>query len=336
MGQAEEYIQPFLRYLESEKRYSENTLIAYQTDIKAFFDFLCELDENKKKDNNETNDDETDENETNNNETDESVIQDGKIILKNISYTSIRAWMVRLNEGYGKHDPIIPRSINRKISSLKSFFKFHISEGNLTLNPMNKIISPKMKKRLPVFIKEADISNLSNSLNVATENWKSLNAAMIISLFYATGMRRSELIHLKDTDIDFSRRQIKVFGKGNKERNIPITLETIEQIKNYQQLKYKEFGSNEPELLLTEKGKKLYPKYVYLLVKKYLSTIPTLDKKSPHVLRHSFATHLMNNGAEINAVKELLGHSSLAATQVYMHNTIEKLKEVYQKAHPKA
>lgn len=300
MHQAEKYIQSFLNYLKYEKRYSVHTITAYKNDLETFWQYVFQ--------------------------------NYGETELTDISYQFVRSWLVAIKE----KDDLTSRSINRKISSLKSFFKFHIFTGNLKQNPMTRVISPKVSKRLPVFIKEEDISKLSQAAEAATEDWKSLNASMLISLFYSTGMRLSELIQLKETNIDFSRRQLKVLGKGNKERSIPITIETVEKIKNYQKLKYKEFGTIVPELLVTEKGKKLYPKYAYLLVKKQLSAIPTLDKKSPHILRHSFATHLMNNGAEINAVKELLGHSSLAATQVYTHNTIEKLKEVYKKAHPKA
>lgn len=299
MQQPENYIQSFINYLKYEKRYSQNTIIAYQRDLETFRDYLIK--------------------------------EYGEVSLDNISYQYVRSWLATI-----KQDDLTSRSINRKISSLKSFFKYQITTGNLRQNPMAKVITPKLSKRLPVFIREDDISALSQSMSVATEDWKSLNASMLVSLFYATGMRLSELIQLKEVNIDFSRRKIKVLGKGNKERSLPVTVETLKKIKNYQSLKYKEFGREVPELLVTEKGKKLYPKYAYLLVKKHLAVIPTLDKKSPHVLRHTFATHLMNNGAEINAVKELLGHSSLAATQVYTHNTIEKLKEVYKNAHPKA
>ncbi len=206
----------------------------------------------------------------------------------------------------------------------------------IEVSPMSKVISPKIGKRLPVFIKESETENLIDLLNNGTEDWKTLNAKMLISIFYATGMRLSELIGLKDKQVDFSRSQIKVLGKGSKERVIPVGMDIIEMIKEYQQLKKKEFNKVDDTLIVTEKGKKLYPKYAYLLVNKYLSGAGTLEKKSPHVLRHTFATHLMNNGADLNAVKELLGHSSLAATQVYTHNTIEKLKDVHKKAHPKS
>ena len=185
-------------------------------------------------------------------------------------------------------------------------------------------------------MKEEETRNMIHSLKTGTEDWTSLNTKMLILLFYATGMRLSELINLKETQIDAARRQIKVLGKGNKERIIPISPDLVKEIIEYIGFKKKEFENPVPHLLVTNKGKKLYPKYAYLLVNKALGEATTLSKKSPHVMRHTFATHLMNNGADLSAVKELLGHSSLAATQVYTHNTIEKLKDVYKKAHPKA
>jgi len=201
---------------------------------------------------------------------------------------------------------------------------------------MSKVVSPKISKRLPVFVKEEDTKRMVETLSQSTENWKTLNAKMLITVFYETGMRLSELINLKEKQIDFSKSQIKVLGKGNKERIIPVSKALIEIIRDYQQLKKKEFEHTEDVLLVTEKGGKIYPKYAYLLVNQVLGKASTLDKKSPHVLRHTFATHLMNNGADLNAVKELLGHSNLSATQIYTHNTIEKLKDVHKKAHPKA
>jgi integrase/recombinase XerC len=242
-----------------------------------------------------------------------------------------------------KEKNISSKTINRKISSLKSFFKYLIKTGVLEQTPMSKVITPKVNKRLPDFIKVEDADKLINSLR-NTEGWKGLNTKMLITLFYNTGMRLSELINLKEGQIDFGKKQIKVLGKGNKERIIPVSTEIITAIKNYIQYKRKEFDKmstghekSDDALLVTEKGKKMYPKYPYLVVKSFLgSEVKTLNKKSPHVLRHSFATHLSNNGANLNAIKELLGHSSLAATQVYTHNTIEKLKDVYKKAHPKA
>jgi len=292
-------IQSFLDYLKFEKRYSVHTLIAYQTDLTDFFDFL-----------------ESSFGISNSNE---------------ISHTLVRSWLAHLKE-----KDQTSRSINRKISTLKSFFKYYIRTGELKTSPMLQVITPKMMKRLPVFIKEAEAKKMIDTLNIATEDWKSLNAKMLVTLFYATGMRLSELVNLKDSQIDKGRSQIKVLGKGNKERIIPIPIPVMNDVKGYQQQKRKRFDTGAETLLVTEKGQKLYPKYAYLLVNKILGAASTLDKKSPHVLRHTFATHLMNNGANLNAVKELLGHSSLAATQVYTHNTIGKLKEVYKKAHPKA
>ncbi len=292
-------IQTFLDYLKFEKRYSIHTLISYQADLTSFFDYM--------------------------------EIHFGKIPLTGIDHNIIRSWLAGLKE-----HKLSSRSINRKISSLKSFFKYHLRTGTIQQSPLDQVISPKLSKRLPVFVKEEDTRKLILALNNSTEDWKSLNTKMLVTIFYATGMRVSELISLKEKQIDFSKMQLKVLGKGNKERIIPVGKELIAMIREYQDLKKKEFENTGDLLLVTEKGKKLSPKYAYLLVNKLLGEASTLDKKSPHVLRHTFATHLMNHGADLNAVKELLGHSSLAATQVYTHNTIEKLKDVYKKAHPKA
>jgi integrase/recombinase XerC len=292
-------IQSFLDYLKFEKRYSVHTLTSYQTDLHDFIDFLQ--------------------------------TRYGGVSLKEISQNNVRSWLA-----FQKDKGLSSKTINRKISSLKSFFKFQLRTGEIVSTPMAQVISPKIGKRLPVFVKEEDARKMMKSVNQSTENWKSLNTKMLITIFYTTGMRLSELINLKEKQIDFSNSQIKVLGKGNKERIIPIGKEIAETIRNYQQLKKKEFEKTDDVLLITEKGKKMYPKYAYLLVKQVLGDTSTLDKKSPHILRHTFATHLMNGGADLNAVKELLGHSSLASTQVYTHNTIEKLKDVYKKAHPKA
>jgi integrase/recombinase XerC len=292
-------IQSFLDYLKFEKRYSANTLVSYQTDLTDFFGYLNS--------------------------------QFGDTPLKKINQTFVRSWLAGI-----KDKGLSSKSVNRKISSLKSFFKYHLKTGTIDTTPMANVISPKISKRLPVFVREDDTKKLVDALNQSTDDWKSLNAKMLITIFYETGMRLSELIMLKENQIDFSRSHIKVLGKGNKERIIPVSKNTISSIRNYQQLKKKNFEYADDFLLVTDKGKKIYPKYAYLLVNQYLGQASTLDRKSPHVLRHTFATHLMNNGADLNAVKELLGHSSLASTQVYTHNTIEKLKDVYKKAHPKA
>lgn len=293
------HIQSFLDYLKFEKRYSFHTLTSYTTDLIEFYDY--------------------------------AEIQFGATALKDTTSAFVRSWLASL-----KDKGLSSKSLNRKISSLKSFFKYHMKTGAIESTPMDKVISPKIGKRLPVFVKEEDTKALLETLNSAAEDWKSLNAKMLVIIFYATGMRLSELINLSENQIDFSREQIKVLGKGNKERVIPVSREVIAAIRNYQQLKNKEFDGTSNFLLVTERGKKLYPRYAWKLVNQVLGEASTLDKKSPHVLRHTFATHLMNNGADLNAVKELLGHSSLASTQVYTHNTIEKLKDIHKKAHPKA
>lgn len=299
-------ILSFFDYLRFEKRYSPHTVAAYEADLLSFFSYLH--------------------------------AEFGEMPLRDISHTFIRSWLAHL-----KGDKALTaKSINRKISTLRSFFKYHLKRGGVDTTPMAKVIAPRIGRRLPVFVKEEETRQLMATLNHAAEDWKSLNARMLILIFYATGMRLSELIGLKEKQIDVSRSQIRILGKGNKERIIPVSGELITAISEYRQLKQKEFAGpgsgkeGEEVLLVTEKGKKLYPKYAWLLVNHYLGMASTLDKKSPHVLRHTFATHLMNNGADLNAVKELLGHASLAATQVYTHNTIEKLKDVYKKAHPKA
>jgi len=293
-------IQSFIDYLKFEKRYSVHTIRSYHDDLAQFFDFLD--------------------------------TQFGRLTLTEISQSFVRSWLASL-----KDEEITARSINRKISTLKSFFKFQLKQGKIENTPMTNIISPKISKRLPVFIKEKDLADLTNALNTNSEDWDSLNTKMLVTIFYSTGMRLSELINLKERQVDFSRKQFKILGKGNKERIIPAGPELLIAIKDYINEKRKTFEKTDDALLVSSKGKKLYPKYAYNLVREILSEeVKTLDKKSPHVLRHTFATHLMNNGANLDAVKELLGHASLASTQVYTHNTIEKLKNVYKKAHPKA
>jgi len=295
----QKFIQSFLDYLKYQKRYSAYTIRSYHDDLVQFFSFL------------ET--------------------QFGEVSLSMIGHHHVRSWLASIKEKDNTS-----KTINRKISSLKSFFKYLVKTSALEQTPMTRVITPKNSRRLPDFIREGDADKLIGTLK-NTEDWKGLNTKMLITLFYSTGMRLSELVNLKESEVDFGRKQLKVLGKGNKERIIPISQEVVVIIKDYIQHKKKEFGAADNALLVTEKGRKMYSKYPYLLVKAFLSSeVKTLNKKSPHVLRHSFATHLSNNGADLNAIKELLGHSSLAATQVYTHNTIEKLKNVYKKAHPKA
>ena len=293
------YIQPFIDYLKFQKRYSVNTVRSYQDDLVQFFDYLQ--------------------------------LQFGMLDLNEVNHSYVRSWLASLKERN-----ITAKTINRKISCLKSFFKYLVKTGELDQTPMSKVISPKIGKRLPDFIRIEDSMKLIESLK-NTEDWGSLNTRMLITIFYNTGMRLGELINLREEQIDFHKRQIKVLGKGNKERLIPVSAELIAMIRDYIANKRKTFGKADDALLVTEKGKKMYAKYPYLIVKSFLaSEVQQLQKKSPHILRHSFATHLSNNGADLNAIKDLLGHSSLAATQVYTHNTIEKLKDAYKKAHPKA
>jgi integrase/recombinase XerC len=232
-----------------------------------------------------------------------------------------------------------PRSINRKKTALKSYYKFLIKEGIITENPMNKVISPKTSKRLPVFVEKEKMEKLldSNELNFG-DDYTGIRNLMIIEILYATGMRVSELVNLKVTDVDLYNSTIKVLGKRNKERIIPFAKKLRVTIDKYNKIKEETFFGEDTadQFFLTSGGKKIYQKLAYRVVNYYLSIITTLDKKSPHVLRHTFATHMLNNGADLNAIKELLGHANLSATQVYTHNTIEKLKNIYKQAHPRA
>ncbi|MBM3413617.1 MAG: integrase [Bacteroidetes bacterium] len=250
--------------------------------------------------------------------------------ISQVSPSFIRSWLASLRDA-----GVTPRSIIRKISALKSFYKLLIRNGVLSISPMSQITPPKMGKSLPVFIKEDEAVALGELVAVSSEDWKGMNTRLLVTLFYYTGMRLSELINLKDQQVELDRGQLKVLGKGNKERILPLHAAIIQVIKDYIFKRDQLFTEKDSYLLLTEKGKRMYPRYAWQLVNQVLAAATTVQKKSPHVLRHSFATHLLNNGADLNAVKELLGHSSLAATQVYTHNTIEKLKEVHKKAHPR-
>ena len=284
----------FITYLSSEKRFSEHTVKSYTTDLKQFTDFLC----------------------------DEFQIIDN---IDEIRFQIIRTWIASLLE-----KGISPRSVNRKISTLKSYFKFLIREGVILENPMIKLVAPKSKKRLPVFIEEEQISSLLNEVQFE-DGFTGERNKLIIELFYVTGIRLSELINIKILDVNFQSQVIKVLGKRNKERLIPLSSNVLEELKSFidkYQIDYFLFAN--------EDGKKLYTKLVYRIVNKYIGKISSVNKRSPHILRHTFATHMLNNGADINAIKELLGHANLSATQVYTHNTIEKLKTVYKQAHPRA
>lgn len=293
----EPFIQDFLDYLRFEKRYSQHTVISYQTDLEQFFSYL-------------------------------SADFDGPAVPQ-ITSGIVRSWMASLKE-----EDYTAKSINRKVSALRSFFKKQIRNGVIAQSPLTTIVTPKISKRLPVFVAENDMTGLLTAMQF-TDDWEGVTDRLIVSIFYHTGMRLSELVHLKEKQVDEHYSQLKVLGKGNKERLIPVSGELMQEIRDYianKPIKGEEGGV----VLVTPKGKPFTALQMRNCVKKYLGTIPTLEKTSPHVLRHTFATHLMNHGADLNAVKELLGHSSLASTQVYTHNTIEKLKDVYRKAHPKA
>ncbi|HNM34163.1 MAG TPA: tyrosine-type recombinase/integrase [Chitinophagaceae bacterium] len=291
-------IVDFLNYIKFEKRYSLHTVIAYQTDLEQFFVYI-------------------------NAQYDSPTVQ-------SINSMMIRSWLACLKGD----EKLSAKSLNRKISSLKTFFRHLLKNQIITQTPMSTVVAPKISKRLPVFVQENNLETLFNHVEF-TNNWKGKTEQLVLQIFYHTGIRLSELIQLKTVNIDFYYQHIKVLGKGNKERIIPISKELLSDIKEYISLK-PEAIKQVPQLLVTEKGTALQPRSVYAMVKKYLSMVTTVQKRSPHVLRHSFATHLMNSGADLNAVKELLGHSSLAATQVYTHNTIEQLKDIFKKAHPKA
>jgi integrase/recombinase XerC len=246
-----------------------------------------------------------------------------------ITHSMVRSWIVELME-----KKISTRSINRKITTLKSYYKFLLKQGAVSTNPMLKVVAPKTSKRLPEFVDEKKMEELFTNREFG-EGFNAVRDKLILEIFYATGMRLSELIGIQDTSIDLYSCQFKVLGKRNKERIIPFTKKLKELIENYTSERKKIIGKA-PAFFVTDKGKKLYPKFVYRIVTERLGDVTTLDKKSPHVLRHTFATHMLNRGADINSVKELLGHANLSATQVYTHNTIDKLKKVYKQAHPRA
>ncbi len=288
-------IPKFLNHLEKERRYSAHTLTAYQTDLDQLEQFLKTNYEEK---------------------------------VELATSQMLRSWLVQLIE-----DGIGNKSINRKISSVKSLYNFLRREGKIQQSPASRLISPKMQKPLPVFVKTSEMENLLEMFQFEGD-FSGQRDALIIEILYSCGIRLSELIGIKESDLNFYREELKVLGKRNKERIIPLHKKMLPLIKTYLELKKEQF--NEPYLLLTNKGKKLYPKFVYRKVNYYLSQVTTAEKKSPHVLRHTFATHMLNNGADLNTIKEILGHANLSATEVYTHNSIEKLKNVYNQAHPRA
>lgn len=286
----------FLDYLKFQKRYSPHTLTGYSHDIECFGVFVRD-------------------------QFNESILT--------AKGSMVRTWLASLKE-----DGISSRSINRKISSLKSMYKFLLKKEFIKESPMAAIISPRSGKRLPQYLDEKGADTLFRHVEFP-EGYKGMMERLILELFYNTGIRQAELLGLKDNSFDFSARTVKVMGKGGKQRIIPVSEELLRSVKELIHIRKQFWPGESASLFLAPTGKKLYPRLVYNIVQKYLSLVTTIDKKSPHVLRHSFATQLTSNGADLNAVKELLGHSSLAATQVYTHNSIQKLKDIYKKAHPR-
>lgn len=295
----ENSISFFLNHLRFQKRYAKHTLDAYAQDLSNFEAYLHD-------------------------------IYPGETPAK-VSSIMIRSWLASLRES-----GMQPRSINRKISTLKSYYKFLLREQLVEVSPMGTIISPKVRKRLPQYVEKSDMDKLLDE-QMFPDDFKGKTQQLILQILYATGVRRSELLHLKEQHIDFSNQTIKVLGKGSKERLIPVSTELLKNIRAYIELK-RGLGDimNREYLLVNDKGIHIHIGFLYSTVKHYLGQITTIQRRSPHILRHTFATHLTGNGADLNAVKELLGHSSLAATQVYTHNNIEKLKEIHKKAHPKS
>ena len=294
-------IKMFTEYLRLERRSSEHTVKSYETDLLQFRDFICGNLNNTS-------------------------------ACEYFTDKNVRMWMMSLKES-----GISSRSINRKLSSLKAFANYLKKVGKMDRNPMAKISSQKTSKRLPEFVAENDMNKMTTE-DFYSDDFAGKRDEFMVELFYATGMRLSELINLKHLDFMPAERQVKVFGKRSKERICPLNDYIINRYNEYLEQK-KEQGfdvSSQAWLLVTDKGEKLYAKFVYRKITHYLGEVTSIDKKSPHVLRHTFATQMLNNGADLNSIKELLGHASLSATQVYTHNTFEKLKTVYKQAHPRA
>ena len=287
------YRDNFINFIRFEKRYSPHTVVSYETDLTQFISFLNE----------------------------DLEVDDIHIV----NYQDVRSWIYYLSE-----NNISASSVNRKITCLRSYFKYLIQENIISENPMFNIISLKKAKKLPVFIQESKMNQLLDNIEFP-DSFEGYRDKLIIDVFYMTGIRVSELLSISIKDIDFSNHIMKVIGKRDKERLIPLTLDLTNRINNFcNKHRISDF------LFINEKGNKISSKNVYNIVNKYLSMVSSLEKKSPHVLRHTFATHMMNNGADINAIKEILGHSSLNATQIYTHNTIDRIKDVYKKSHPRA
>ncbi len=291
------YKEVFLSYLRFEKRYSDHTIKSYDNDLSQFRIF-CE--------------------------------STGTADLE-FDSALIRLWVVSLLESH-----VTPRTIHRKLSSLRSYSRFLLREGHIKTNPLDKVLKPKMNRRIPLFIEEDHLNHFLDTYEFGTD-FKGVRDRLIVEILYQTGIRRSELIGLTLLSIDLDSLQLKVLGKRNKERLVPFGNDLANLMSEYTALRTSNFPMcKEEALLLTDSGLPLYPNLVYRVINRFLRLVTTLEKKSPHILRHTFATHLLNKGADLNAIKELLGHANLGATQVYTHNSFEKLKKVYNKAHPRA
>ena len=291
-------IDSFLDYLRYERNYSNYTIEAYSKDLRQFEEYV-------------------------------KVNKDNRFAPDEVDADLVRCWIVSLMD-----DKMSPVSVNRKLSSLKSFFKFLMKQGSISVNPLRLITGPKTKKPLPYFVRDKEMELLLDG-DGFDEDFEGVRDRLILEMLYDTGIRRSELIGIQDSDVDFGAMQIRVTGKRNKQRLIPFAEGLKNLIQAYTEVRNREVGSESGWFFVRKNGEQLSVGIVYTIVKKKLSEIPTLAKRSPHVLRHSFATSMLNNGAELNAVKELLGHSSLASTSVYTHTTFEELKKVYH-AHPRA
>ncbi|MEQ3499891.1 tyrosine-type recombinase/integrase [Tenacibaculum sp. SSH1-16] len=290
-------IKAFLEYLEFEKKYSKNTIQAYKTDLIAFKDF-CEVEFDQED-------------------------------LESIHYNQIRTWIVSL-----VNDNISNRSVNRKVSSLKTFYKFLQKIGEVTVNPLSNHKALKVQKKIQTPFDQNEVEEVLKLIKERSD-FESVRDRLIVEMLYSTGMRRIELINIKEKDIDHTSRTIKVLGKRNKERYVTILPSVYKTLQEYLRQKRGIEDVDLEVLLVTKKGVKIYETLVYRIINLYFSRVSTKAKKSPHILRHAFATHLLNNGASLNSVKELLGHSSLASTQVYTHNSLEQIKKVYNKTHPR-
>lgn len=290
-------IDNFLEHLLIEKKYSVHTVKAYQNDIYSFQGFIQQ----------------------------EFEVDD----VASAQTLMIKDWIMHLvNSG------ISSRSINRKISSLKSFYRYLVSEESIVKNPATQIHVLKTGKQLPSYIEKESINRFLNT-DYDENDFNQTRNRLIVDLLYTTGLRRNELIELSEHSVDFSSNFLKVKGKGNKERILPLSRKLVENFQNYLNLKHSTFRNSENCMFVTDKGVKINAQFIYRLVNKQLKGL-TSSKRSPHVLRHSFATHMLNNGAELNTIKELLGHANLSATQVYTHNSIEQLKAIYNNSHPRA